>query len=911
MTTSRLRSTHGWVAVAAVVFLVVSPLAEAQRARERLRRPGRLAGPSGFRENRLSTSISVEDGFTSVQASSQAGSLRLNAFQTPVSFEVTGSEGATILVEEDDDLGARFRPDGDWTFIVEGRIPNLPDVVWDTVKNIGSVFQYSFQKLALGVDPVTEDQSEWRIRLTNMETIFFKKLETNNDDFYHIVEIVSHTDGVFPGFNAEGTRFYFLVLAGDRSGTSVIEFGWEGQGREDPGFSLESLFQEMVSNLEEKFGTTCELLRNIRSIEGDCNNLRNPRLGAANHPLKRLSKHDPSYVDGVGTPSGANISPRKISNEIHAQSPGVDFLQQRLEDMKEECFVSEEAGAGWEVCPLSRATRESDSDTAEMAYVTSEKDADGSVDLVYEDASGCQLRIRFVCDGEDKLIMDTLGGLGIFGDSCEHFGWLYSPNACSKVAGDDGVGSNKAGLTDLFWTMGQFIDHDLDLTPTTQLAEENQPGFRGLGGSDDQLPISVPEQDFFFKDELEFERATVFEGIQQSSARRTHLNAHSAYLDLGQVYGVDFLRSNSLRSFDDGKLKVSPGNMLPYNKLSGFGALNAKLSNAPDAGDRFMVAGDIRANEQSLLLVMHILWVREHNLVCDELHDRFPDWDDERLYQTARTIVISEYQSIVYSEWLKLLLGDGVVDPARYAYDASVDPSIQAIFSTAAFRFGHSMVGSYLWQMGQDKIPTALPIRDVFFNPSIVEQSGIEPFFRGGAWHICKEIDEKIVDELRNFLFAEGGGGHLHDLVSLNIQRGRDMGLPSFNNARDAYGMSRYTSFDQINDDKFAWKTLERVYESSVESIDVFPGGLIEKKAEGSQLGLLFHEVIKDQFTRMRDGDRFFYKGVKWSDELLAAYPRVSKINLDEIKLSDIIVRNSDISADEMGLDRFSVFKAN
>lgn len=76
-----------------------------------------------------------------------------------------------------------------------------------------------------------------------------------------------------------------------------------------------------VANLEDRFGKTCELSSNFRTIEGHCNNLAHPSRGAANHPLKRLSKNDPSYADDERAPNGpANISPRLVSNLVFAQS---------------------------------------------------------------------------------------------------------------------------------------------------------------------------------------------------------------------------------------------------------------------------------------------------------------------------------------------------------------------------------------------------------------------------------------------------------------------------------------------------------------------------------------------------------------------------------------------------------------
>ena len=101
-------------------------------------------------------------------------------------------------------------------------------------------------------------------------------------------------------------------------------------------------------------------------------------------------------------------------------------------------------------------------------------------------------------------------------------------------------------------------------------------------------------------------------------------------------------------------------------------------------------------------------------------------------------------------EWLPLLLGANEVHPDDYSYSIEVDPSINAVFSTVAFRFGHSMVGSYLWKQGPGPRGSAslelLPLRDVFFRPRLVTEAGIDPFLRGGCWHLAQEVDLKVRD---------------------------------------------------------------------------------------------------------------------------------------------------------------------
>ncbi|GMH36482.1 hypothetical protein BSKO_04350 [Bryopsis sp. KO-2023] len=491
-----------------------------------------------------------------------------------------------------------------------------------------------------------------------------------------------------------------------------------------------------------------------------------------------------------------------------------------------------------------------------------------------------------------------------------------SPRLISNIVfreeskGDDG--KNKLHLTDSFVFFGQFIDHDVGISPVGAFSSSKQPLFsvsRSLFAED--LPISVPSDDPDFEAGtlLPFERSVWRREGNTNVVPREILNSITAYLDLSQVYGSDNIRRKALRSFKDGLLETSQNDFLPFNG-NVEGGVGIALENAPTALSRFYVAGDIRALENPNLAALHVLWLREHNKVAKELDKAFGgELDDETLFRYARDVCIAEYQSIVFSEWVPLLLGQDVVVPERYEYDQKVDPSLDAFFTTASFRFGHSMVSGVLWRLEEgETVPRkTVPLRDVFFNPDAITPENIDDTIRGMAWHEARELDEKVIDDLRSFLFTDKGAPSM-DLVALNIQRGRDVGLPSYNQARQAYDLPAAVSFEDISDDAQTVANLKKAYEV-VDNVDPFVGGLAETAPEGRLFGELFQASLSDQFRRLRDGDRLFYKDFPFPKDLVDAYPRLQSILSDKVKLANVVERNTGIKESDLLRGRQSMFQ--
>ncbi|MGB3192989.1 MAG: peroxidase family protein, partial [Limnoraphis sp.] len=260
---------------------------------------------------------------------------------------------------------------------------------------------------------------------------------------------------------------------------------------------------------------------------------------------------------------------------------------------------------------------------------------------------------------------------------------------------------------------------------------------------------------------------------------------------------------------------------------------------------------------------------------------------DDFIYESARRIVGAEIQAITYNEFVPLLVGSDALEEYD-GYDLTVDSGISNEFSTAAFRVGHTMLSSELLRIDADgTLDESISLQDGFFSPDIAIADGVDSILLGLASQEAQEVDTQVIDDVRNFLFGAPGSGGL-DLVSLNIQRGREHGLPSYTEVREALDLDPITNFGEITSDPSVQAQLESVY-TDVDDIDLWVGGLAEDHVNGALVGETFQAILVDQFTRLRDGDRFYYE----NDELLS----VLAPDVAETTLSDVIVANSAISS--------------
>ena len=411
-------------------------------------------------------------------------------------------------------------------------------------------------------------------------------------------------------------------------------------------------------------------------------------------------------------------------------------------------------------------------------------------------------------------------------------GLVQGPNprtVSNVISGGTGAQGQNGATTDpgasaWLYVFGQFVDHDLDL-------ESNSP-------SGTPINITVPPRDPVFK------AGTTIDMTRDVRDPKTNtiVNTTAGYLDLSQLYGSTTDVANSLRNPDGTLTSTNNGQTLPI------------------VNDDF-VTGDPRVMENPELTAVTTLFMREHNYWVATLKAQNPSWTGDQLYNMARAITTAEYENIIYTEYLPLLLGPF---PSGYpGYNQHANPQVTQEFAEAAFRMGHSQVSDQ--QEGLDNNGNQVfteSLAQAFFNtPEQDIANGINPLLRSLSVDDSQATDVYVMAGLRNLLFAPLAGGNIDemDLIAIDIQRERDAGLGTLNQTRKALHLSPYTSFGALTSDPVLQQNLQKTY-GSVDNVDLFIGGLAEAHVNNGRLGQTFEAIIGLQFVNLLIGDRFFWQ---------------------------------------------------
>jgi len=149
-----------------------------------------------------------------------------------------------------------------------------------------------------------------------------------------------------------------------------------------------------------------------------------------------------------------------------------------------------------------------------------------------------------------------------------------------------------------------------------------------------------------------------------------------------------------------------------------------------------------------------------------------------------------------------------------------------------------------------------------------------------------------------NHLFEDGDNGGM-DLTSLNIQRGRDLGIQGYNRYRKICASGPYkevSTFEELTRDDYLSESdvdiLSNLY-NDINDIDLFVAGVMERPHKEALLGPVFLCIIGDQFSRFKRGDRF------WFENGNDSATRFTLRQLDSIRgtsMARILCDNTDIN---------------
>ncbi|XP_064595545.1 dual oxidase 2-like [Liolophura sinensis] len=445
---------------------------------------------------------------------------------------------------------------------------------------------------------------------------------------------------------------------------------------------------------------------------------------------------------------------------------------------------------------------------------------------------------------------------------------------------------------------------------------------------------------------------------------RQQLNEITPFIDGGLVYGVAKAWTDTLRAFEDGLLAADQNKHREPTVSNTFPIVNTirlPMANPPTPYfhelrkvSRHFRLGNPRGNENPFLLTWGIVWFRYHNWWAKKLKSEHKDWGDEKLFNEARKWVIGVYQKLVAYDWLPAWIQRNEEDPdlcedttdfvppsansstkngtrnygplGEYpGYDPYIHPGISQEFQSAAMRFGHTLVPPGVLRRdkkcdfrmtgiqsklgpGNDQPHKGLRTCNTYWlaRETYMElNTDIDEMLMGMASQVTEREDNIITPDLRGFVFG-GLEFSRRDLMAVNIQRGRDHGLPDYNTAREYYGLKRISKWEDINPyykdnttDEAAefLESLERlkdVYKGDLSKLDIWPGGLAETTPCGP--GGLFSSIILDQFRRVRNGDRFWFENYR----LNGLFTKEDVDTIWNITLKEILVQVTGIEPEDI-----------
>ncbi|KAI4905455.1 hypothetical protein NFI96_028088, partial [Prochilodus magdalenae] len=493
---------------------------------------------------------------------------------------------------------------------------------------------------------------------------------------------------------------------------------------------------------------------------------------------------------------------------------------------------------------------------------------------------------------------------------------------------------------------GQYVDHDISFTPQSTSKAAFSEGLDCLQmceNSNPCFPIQIPPHDKLFGSKrcLPFFRSSPAclsgptHGLQaEQMLQRQQMNLITSFLDASTVYGHSVDLQNTLRNLSspEGLLAVSNEYTdhgghpyLPFVKRTPSACLQQPGTGPRERVECFL-AGDSRVNEILPLTALHTLWVREHNRIATQLKQLNAHWSSETTYQETRKIIGALHQIITMRDYIPKILGKeafGRTIGPYEGYDETINPSVSNVFATAAFRFGHATISAQIRRLNESfqEHPyfSSLNLHQAFFSPwRIIREvqtqppglipgcrsrtaGGLDPILRGllGRPAARQNQQHLMTEELTEKLVVLNIPDAL-DLAALNLQRGRDHGLPGYNDWRAYCGYDRVESKADLRAVVRDGALVEKLMDlyGHPNNIDVWLAGLVEDPLPGARTGPIFACLIGKQMKMLREGDRFWW-------EKPGVFSPQQRQQLQRHSLSRVFCDNSGVT--EVPLDPFTV----
>jgi hypothetical protein len=350
-----------------------------------------------------------------------------------------------------------------------------------------------------------------------------------------------------------------------------------------------------------------------------------------------------------------------------------------------------------------------------------------------------------------------------------------------------------------------------------------------------------------------------------------YANPNSHWWDASQVYGCEKPVCDSLRTMKGGKLKVLPSGLLPVDPATGIDATG------------------FNENWWIGLAMLHTLFAREHNYLCDQLAAKHPQWSDEQLYESAKLINSAVLAKIHTIEWTPAILPNPLTNLAMHVnWSGVVDEDLQQIFKfIGEDELLGGIVGSHAEQFGAPyslteefvavyRMHPLIPDEVVFKSAktgaelerrelpdiagrktrAVVERVSMpDLFYSFGTTHPGAVTLHNYPKHLQNL--TRDNGEHL-DLASVDILRDRERGVPRYNQFRRLMHKEPVKSFEELTDNPVWREEIRRVYNNDLEKVDLMTGLYAEPLPEGFGFSDTAFRIFILMASRRLKSDRFF-----------------------------------------------------